>query len=385
MVSFPKSKTRTGPVATAGSYTDWYGSSKLSTYSGAQGLSMYHDLCDGSVMAPPYTERHTLLVEHRKVVTLRINGSCKHSILTAVFDDYNTEHFTGYAFCVAPTSVDWNWLKAKALANINPFSPKIDLPLFLWELRELPRMIKDLGNVLRGRIHPSSVPNGHLSYSFGWAPLISDLGKFVRLGELINQRNRYLRDAQKSGGVKVRRTLVNRTGLPLVWEHTPVSFSGGSFRIGVVRKERLKAWCTATVSLTDSIPEDALKLEAIKTTLGLRGFSPATLWDMIPWTWLIDYFTNFGDLLEARRGYNHWEFKDLIMMATSTLEDRCEFVTQSYDSLSFSGGIRTFTRKQRTLPDSNPTVGIALTPILSGNQVALLGSLAVALYIRRRK
>lgn len=370
-------RTRTlGPSANAapGYYQNWYGTTLIGTYNGSN-LTTFYGRCQDTTELPPYTDPHTLLLYKQRVEPLRLNGEMPNASYTKKFYGYNPTNMTGYQYAAAPPPVDWLYWKSKALAAANPFKPKVDLPLFLFELKDMPRMLRQLGDVLNGRSRAKDIPGGYLAYQFGWAPLFSDLSDLVNFGKAFNDKMRVLRKAQNG---ERRRLKLGETTSNSQWVY---SASGGtplSYNLSVAQTKKLKVWATIRVRLKDPILVEDMPWEAVKATLGL-DLSAATIWNMIPWTWLMDYFFNIGTMMEARRGYSRWSHHDLFIMATDSLEDK---VIGPYGqvpgSMTYSGGVRNYTRKQRSFHGSDPNLGVTFKPWLSGQQMSILGALVTA-------
>ena len=101
------------------------------------------------------------------------------------------------------------YLVTQALANVNPSNPLVDVPLFLFEFKDFPGMLKNAGDILSGirniskGINPKHANDGFLAYQFGWAPLFSDLRKLLNFAKEFEKRQNFLK--QNGGGKKIRR------------------------------------------------------------------------------------------------------------------------------------------------------------------------------------
>jgi len=101
--------------------------------------------------------------------------------------------------------------------------------------------------------------------------------------------------------------------------------------------------------------------------------TPKEIWDAVPWTWLIDWFANFGDYLDSTN--------NLLSLAPSvpcvmTHQRTEESWTRSDTEKWCTGGTgtRIFETKQRVL--SGATLSATL-PIFSAGQLTTLSSLAI--------
>jgi hypothetical protein len=350
--------------------------------SAGSSLENIDESCDDTIGPYPFVEPHDLSLIKRDCDPLLVSGEARTgSFQWQRYASYAPQNWSGAQYVTAPPSSDINWWKAKALAALNPYRPEVDLPLFLFEFREFPRMLRDLGRVLSGGIKPKDAPGGYLAYNFGWAPLLGDLQKLINLGESLQRTRKRLQDA--ANGRRIRRSLgtIHSPGLP--WVYTFVTGQYGSYQLLVTRDDSIKGWCTAKVYLNDPLPDGpGLDWEVLRTTLNLR-VSASTIWESIPWSFLIDYFVNIGDLVEARQGYNRWRFSNMFLMLTSSRLERVASTITQLGGLSYTGGRRVYTAKTRSYMGSDPSVSFALTPMLSGYQLGIIGALATASALRR--
>lgn len=189
---------------------------------------------------------------------------------------------------------------ATAWNKFKPGKPGADLSVFLGELRDVPRMFqlklkrfKDLGSQ-------------YLNYQFGWKPFLNDLRKFCETTQKLNQRLQYFRN---NNGKPVRKGGVVRTAETANVVEAPTSAvypaSIGYFNqpqpvpTGHKRWEYTytKTWFDAVfqfwipdIDSPDWIPRVTRRLYGL-------NLSPSVVWELIPWSWLIDWFTNVGDVM----------------------------------------------------------------------------------------
>lgn len=383
----PRSRSRELNLHGVGSYeTGYYTGSGWQhiSYTSGSNLPNIKEAMDDTLAPYPFVEPHNLLSNKIKVYPLRFDGE---AVLSASnvrrHSGYNPANWTGHIYAPALPSTDWNYWKAKALASINPYRTQLDLPLFLFELRELPSMLRDLGHVLSGKIKPSSVPGGYLAYNFGWAPLTSDLAALFNFAESINKSRLALQNA--ANGKKISHKLGTKSSYGLQQTYSYALGVSGNYNLRYNTETTVKAWCTARVHLTSPLPPVGSDLDmlALRTAFGLnlRG---ETLWDAIPWTWLIDYFANIGDLISARNGYSSWKFKDLHCMVQTVAKTKINSAANQVGSMSYSGGEFYRIRKERSFMGSDPNVGIGFAPFLTPFQSSILGALGVATALRIR-
>jgi hypothetical protein len=323
------------------------------------------------------------VIKHRRCDPLRISGRVRTSAYNInTYEVYNPANFTGYQYCPAyPDAPDWSHLKAKALANMNPFKAQTDIPLFLFELREFPRMLWDLGRVLQKQVRPSDIPGGYLAYQFGWKPLVSDLKSMLDFTAQVEKRQNYWRSIIR--GEKVKRVIVNDS-FDSEWTYTAATTMYGNV-VGTVRRTTSEeSWYSARLKFLESIPDPSDTKEVFRIVYGLR-LNPSTIWNAVPWSWMIDYFTNIGDIIEARNGYNRWKFSELCLMSHQRIEETVGELSGGYagNTVSHTGGTRYSEVKSRNVVGSDDNLPITFSPFLSKGQSAILGSLLTSRALKK--
>lgn len=336
--------------------------------------------CDDWTQPPPYDSDQNLELSKSTVIPLRINGQYQPDYFRYVYVDWNPISRTSYVYCPGTTLLNWGGLTNKALANLNPNKPILDLPLFLFEFKDFPGMLRDLGRVLQRKIHPSDIPNGYLAYSFGWRPLMSDLKSLFDLSKELDQRIRYLTAAKNEPrGVRIRRQLGSETTNSSAGDFN-VAFDGTGWSFSAVEKTTVttKAWMTARMRVTSDLPPPQdLPRFVVENGLG-ANLSASTLWEMTPWSWLIDYFASIGDMLAASRGFIHWEVPNMCVMQRSEAVSKLENVRtrNGFSSNASSHEMRSVVKRRNVYV--NPLPSISPTPFLTNGHLANLGALLLS-------
>jgi hypothetical protein len=347
----------------------------VGTLQGFTGFSS-SEVCVDDVGPKPYADR-PLNLTYRKYFPAKFDGSQLIAPNTHVYDSYTPSNMGAVSNVpAAPSFAPGDWV-TKAIANANPNKPVVDLPLFLFELREFPRMLQELGNLARFKGAKHEFGGGYyLSWQFGWAPLFADLRKLISFGESIDRRKQYLRELSKGRTVRRRlSTWSDSIGTVTLGGQGGCTVQADSYYTG-------RVWYSMHVKLLTELSPDALEWAAIKATLGL-DLSPATIWNMIPWTWFVDYFTGVGDFMEATRGSLKWQYTDLCIMGTVSQKTRnTRYTTTSGVKLTRGGGYLA-TRKTRQVYGS-PRASPLTLPFITGRQMGILGSLVLSSEIRRR-
>jgi hypothetical protein len=175
----------------------------------------------------------------------------------------------------------------------------------LFELREVPRSLKP--RILKYR-DGKAWADYFLAVNFGWLPLLHDVQDFVSTTLTLKQKlDQLIRDE----GRPVTRRISMSGGGPNIQEG-PIT--GDTYDVGVGLVTQVYNGVptfTDNLSVSEKIwavgqfkywlppgPRD-WKWRA-KQILRIYGAypSPAVVWNAIPWTWLADWFTNVGDVIE---------------------------------------------------------------------------------------
>jgi hypothetical protein len=335
-----------------------------------------HEDCSDYLDSKPYGD-HPLTMSRRICKPTTVSGErtivVLPYLLTERFTNWTAERYAYYGWAPSMSTFDFDLLETKMFKSLNPNKPIVDIPVFLWELREFPRMLKQLGDVLLKHKKPGDVPGGHLAYEMGWKPLVSDL---MKLGDIANSMKKEAEFHESlRRGRKVQRTVYRET-LHESFAGTLTSLAPGLVLGRSIRRD-FRGWFSARVRLKDGYPFDprSSAYDKIVNALGLR-IDAATIWNSIPWTWLIDYFINIGDVLEANRGVFPYEFSHVNLMLKEVATEDLYTISNLWGYQVSHGGWRSIYKRRAVV--ANPGLKFALMPALSGRQKAILGSLVLA-------
>lgn len=350
--------------------------------SGASGVSEQERTTD-TTMAPPYNVDHPFVCskEGTKDGALRLYGTMPYSLggYEYRFNGYNPQNRSLYQYRPAITPVNWAYWRTKALANMNPNAPVVDIPLFIFEFKDFPAMLRNMGNVLGKRMNPRDIPEGWLSYSFGWKPLVNDLLSLFDFTKQMEDRLAYLRRLEHGG--HIRRSLgggvVQHYVTPNGYSTIAVTGKGNALTADVEVVEKQRVWYTANAKLLDPLPLLLSEQRALSQdiVLGLN-VDPSTVWNMIPWSWLIDYFSNIGDVMLAYRGGLRFSCTRMCLMCTSDI--RSKLTNIRYGGTTTSEGTTMHSLVKQRNVYVNPRPQLTWDPILSGTQILNLGALLTA-------
>jgi len=335
-------------------------------------IRTYEIITDTLSPGPPYTQNNSLSLRKDSILKVgrfdwTISGKYKamERILAPAW---------GFGTLIGSHDPDWGLAFTKYLASINPNKPAIDVPLFLWELKDLPRMIRDLGRVLQRKVKPADVPGGHLAVQFGWAPLIGDLVKLLDLQKQMENRLRTIRSLEK-------REKNHRTITKSVVTDSFSRLIASGFSVPATSKYELLQKGGGVPVFIDGVPDTFGKMPS--NNLGLllgSNVSASTIWNAVPWSWLLDYFSNVGTFLASRRGGFELQFAEFVLTSQRTYTETGE--SADTGSRKFSGYSYQSIEKLRTVM-VDPKPGIHFEEFLTGHQKGILLALFSANLLRK--
>lgn len=280
---------------------------------------------------------------------------------------------THHPFAFSPSD-----LATEALARTNPGRAHVSVPNFIFELKDLLQLLRIQGlNMVELAAHDN------LSYQFAIKPMVSDLRKFLNFGSVVNKRIKNIKKLRDHGGLKRR-------------------YSGGTYYIKAIDPSKLigtvpnmlarvvvttkdERWVTIRWVPNPSVnipaeDEDLIKYTT-KIVLGLDWRQQAINgWNAIPWSWLIDWFSNVGDFIQSQNN-------SVAMVNNSSvcvMRHRTSRYYETFPDMPIGGwgGWKTLTSASEVLENkqrfvSYPSPFATNLPFLSAKQLSILGSLAI--------
>lgn len=212
----------------------------------------------------------------------------------------------GYVYGQNPASakslLEMETFGTSAIARVLPTNPISSLSTALGELKKdgLPALP---GAGMRERADLAhKAGNEFLNIEFGWLPLINDVRSFskaVRNSKRIIDQ--YVRDSDQ----KIRRRYT-----PNALDLTPEIFVGTGLANGqnifcpnstVTKTTEIKYSFSGAfryhVPIDDGFYGRLARYESLSAKLYDTRLTPELLWNLAPWTWAVDWFTNAGDVI----------------------------------------------------------------------------------------
>ncbi|UJQ85392.1 MAG: putative maturation protein [Alehxovirus faecivicinum] len=277
------------------------------------------------------------------------------------------------------------------LARSNPSRPAISIPNFLYELKDLPGMIRDIGRIrlqaknfsktgLQG-IHPKVASNHYLSYVMGWSPLISDLRKLLDFQSHVDKKATELHNLYANGGLqrRVRSNQWKRAADRLIDDiYTIESLNGRVINSKVTEFSQVERWGTVRWTPASLPPFDLGSRDmgrlARDLAFGMKGISPKQAWDAIPWSWLVSWFTNVDDFLGA-----HHNAIPLVHSTPCVMTKRFtrrDFTRIPGNEPHYTGGDGCIIRETKERVTNSGSLSASI-PFLNGRQFSILGALHI--------
>jgi hypothetical protein len=327
----------------------------------------------------------------------RMNGGNGAAPLGRWYHNFLCDIFRTSSFGHPAVSADKgnSFYATAAAARTSPSRPYVDVPVNILQLGEVAHLIRDRGlEITRSfnggrRLH---IPKGlnpykeigreNLRFQFGIAPLVGDLIKILDFQDQVERR---IKEIERLMGPRGLRRTIKLGGLDDIEINTNIApftaNSSGSTTVtlsGTRNTRRLVGghvrWKPA-YSVKHLSP-GSMRMLARTAVLG-ETIDLSTLWEVMPWSWLIDWCFNIGTFLKTQRNI----VPAVLSSITITRHTRTVYsyggTTALSGAVTVSPMVIEIDTKDRAPASILPT---AHFPFLSGNQMGILASL----YVTRR-
>jgi len=348
------------------------------TYSGTVTLHGEPTKCWDFVHTPPYGgKRDALTITSVKAKPARFNMP---------WSNYAREQRRITNVPLLPSSTapivweaGWQALLYKAVASIQDSGPIADVPTSVAEaISDIPRMAMSILGV---------IASGWLSYHWALKPLNEDLKKLQNLTNEISKRlerhRKKLRTKRWTGsgnGVAVLTSSGSSSS------NQAVNGSETVISLQTATLEENRAWWVASLSVREGVDIPGFMKKqwsnGFQTGATDPGVIVRTLYELIPWSWLIDYFATLGTLVKYHSNQVVYDVPAISLMATYTLKRTISPSRWSSGGNKNWGNVTPgYTKKtwKRRQIHYSPGVGIAIDPLLTWTQIANLFAVASSL------
>lgn len=203
--------------------------------------------------------------------------------------------------------------RSQAWRMYAPGKPLADAAVFIGELKDVPKMLRGTAkfffdNWRERRITSRRAADAWLNTQFGWFPFLRDLAKFHNAWQnadrMIKHIRAYNNKWRKFGG-PVRNLLEQELiGEGAYTKHSPTlessfykSFSGSTGSHKRYRNVSDLVWCSGLFRYWIPNINDVNWESYAKMQLYGLSVTPKLVWELTPWSWLIDWFATTDDFL----------------------------------------------------------------------------------------
>lgn len=253
------------------------------------------------------------------------------------------------------TSITDSEMKAngtKAISLSTPNNPSFSVAQALGEAREgFPHIIgsgilKDHSNLLR------NAGDEYLNVEFGWKPMMNDLRNFAKS---VKNRNQIISNYVAGSGTKIRR----RHDFPesnTVRETVGSAPANPAFQLlsaTTYETQKSRAWFSGAfryyVPVGDDLSSKLARYESeANKLLGVR-LTPATVWELTPWSWAADWFGNTGDIMT---NISNLGSDSMVMQYGYSMCNRSTEIQTTFHYGGKTGTFRRYWEQKRRIPAS---------------------------------
>jgi len=354
-------------------------------------------------------------------------NSDNYSLYQGAYQDngfWVSDSFGSYSLASQASFPSLSAYHTRAWDQLKPQIPAWNATQFIYELRDLPGMLKTTADAFGFRwrlltedrftfgskwwevpeMGPRHIADQFLNEEFGWAPFISDLRKLIDAYE--NSAN-YVSNMVRNNRtwMKRRRVLEEETVVSAVqrfytsatiphdgaldWQNfkmcAPMQLDGISCT-GFTDFQKIvktKVWAVGDFmyyrpefdAMDPDFDSGIMVLRRMLTQYGFR-INPSVLYKITPWTWLADWFTNLGKHIDR---LNDWVEDQIVSRNLSVCRTEERTMTKTCHLNYFNGPMtvqfqRRLLLKQRELADSPYGFNVPWNT-MSPRQIAILGAI----------
>lgn len=213
---------------------------------------------------------------------------------------------TGWGEGAFPSAVDdltLTTMGTTAIARVEPTNPNFSLPTAVGELVKdgLPTVLGS--ESLKERVnYARSSGSEYLNVEFGWNPLVSDVRSFA---QSVTRSEDIIRAYDKGAGMKLPRGYYFPASSGSRYEISnyyaiPIHTSLGGLRGPAYETWTSSVWFKGCfkyyLPTKDALGKVSRYASYARKILGVE-LTPETLWNLAPWSWASDWFSNVGDVL----------------------------------------------------------------------------------------
>lgn len=278
-----------------------------------------------------------------------------------------------------PSALEKNNLAWEILAETNPGQAHVSIPQFVAEMKDIPGLFRDWGGSLMRR-----VARGHLSWRWAIKPLVSDLTKMLDFTRAVDERIKWLESLRERRQLRRRVSLGSEEYTAPTQKDILVHSERVLLYMDRTTTYRYKQWGSVTWKLAPGVvlptTNEDMRKYAYRLAHGLTTWNAVlTTWELLPWSWLVDWFAGVGQTLQAYNNSIPVNWTNIGLMRTTTSQST--YVTSDGHPvpawLSLSGfPAEKETRKDRWSISPILPFSITTVPLITQGKWSILLSLA---------
>ncbi len=261
----------------------------------------------------------------------------------------------------------------------NPSKPHVSLPTMIGELKDVPSLVKGFGDSLLKQARRSN-----LTWRWAVRPMMGDIRKLLDFMDAFDKKAAQIKKLSETGWLHTRVGLGSTSTTVALSNQTLESSLGVLVTASRQQTTTYRTWGTCrwkTTTLT-SLPsvgdESGRLMLARRLTFGITSYETlAAAWELLPWSWFADWFTQTGTMISAMNNTLQLTAGTFCIMRTGTIRI-------DYHVLSKPSWVSCFslpmpsqtTRKQRFVAFLAAPPVPSLTPLMSADKWSILTSLA---------
>lgn len=278
------------------------------------------------------------------------------------------------------TDSELDALGTTAIARTEPTAPAFDLATSLGELMREGIPVAPGFDTMVATKRAKAAGGDYLNVEFGWLPLVRSINDFA---SVVDRSDEILRSYQEQANIPIKRSYEWPTVSESKFLQTDFStentdrgrYKGGG-RFQTVSQKRWAEFSYIYYLPTGTTRNDAMRrFGSYARKLYGIDISPEVLWNLAPWSWAVDWFSNTGDVLH---NVSAMGTDGMVLRYGHVMEHTVRVTTDTGVHPSAGGMTHVQTEEWKTRRSSTPFgFGVSFSG-LSPKQIAIISALGIS-------